>query len=372
MQMKSKLAGLERESRELEGALVREGLRIPNDTHPDVPVGDETKATVLRMAGEKRTFEFVAQDHLTLGTRLDIIDFHSAAKTAGQKFYYLTGDGAMLELALTQWAMSRIFQKGYRPVVAPDMVHSAIVEGCGFQPRGEASQTYAIEGTELCLSATAEMALAGMFADTMMDVSRLPMRLVGYSHCFRRETGGMGSASKGLYRVHQFSKVEMFIVSPPDPALAESLHAEMLSIQEELFSSLGLHYRVLDMPTEDLGASAFRKYDVEAWMPGRKSYGEISSTSNCTDYQSRRLNIRCKGTLPQQQDPTAGAPAPRATTHVAHENRFVYTLNGTGCAVPRMIVAIMETFQNEDGSVTIPEPLRQYMGGKDKLLPIKP
>eukprot|EP01112_Ceratiomyxa_fruticulosa_P001391 TRINITY_DN1146_c0_g1_i6.p1 TRINITY_DN1146_c0_g1~~TRINITY_DN1146_c0_g1_i6.p1 ORF type:complete len:486 (+),score=100.97 TRINITY_DN1146_c0_g1_i6:320-1777(+) len=361
--LKEKLMEKEKQERDLEMELIAEGMKIPNYTHPEVPIGPESNATVLKLVGEKRVFSFPPLDHLTIGKNLGLIDFVAGAKSTGQKFYYLMRDCVMLEFALIQWSLDRISKKGFLPMLTPDMVHPEIVEGCGFQPKSESTQIYWVKDMNLCLSATSELTLAGMHSNSIIAAKDLPIKMVGFSHCFRAETGGMGLANKGLYRVHQFSKVEMFVICPPDPTIADQLHKEMLDIQIELFSELGLHFKVLDMPTEDLGAPAYRKFDIEAWMPGRGLYGEISSTSNCTDYQSRRLNIRAKfETKPEETN--------QNQNQNLTENKYVYTLNGTGCAVPRMILAILENFQQEDGSVIIPTVLRSYLGGTTRKNPL--
>eukprot|EP00741_Cyanophora_paradoxa_P007211 tig00001094_g6977.t1 len=345
--LKTELAGMEERLTALEVELQREALRIPNDLHPDAPVGPEDAAVQIKLVGEKPTFSFPVKDHTEIGERLGLIDFESGAKVAGQKFYYLTNGAALLELGLVNWAMQKLAARGFTPILTPDLVRSHVVEGCGFQPRGENTQVYSVAGMDLCLIGTAEISIGGFLANETFPREKLPLKYAGFSHCFRTEAGAAGSASKGLYRVHQFSKVEMFAVTTPEES--EAMHAELREIEEEIFTELGLHFQVLDMATEDLGAPAYRKFDVEAWMPGMERYGEISSTSNCTDYQSRRLNIRYKDESGQ--------------------NRFAHTLNGTAIAVPRIIVSILENFQQEDGSVIVPPVLRPFIGGIERLTP---
>eukprot|EP00276_Gloeochaete_wittrockiana_P004204 CAMPEP_0184659454 /NCGR_PEP_ID=MMETSP0308-20130426/29648_1 /TAXON_ID=38269 /ORGANISM="Gloeochaete witrockiana, Strain SAG 46.84" /LENGTH=465 /DNA_ID=CAMNT_0027099277 /DNA_START=167 /DNA_END=1564 /DNA_ORIENTATION=+ len=344
--LKAELALLEETVERKEEEMLREGLKIPNDLHPDAPVGSEDVFSVIKMVGKKPTFDFPIKDHLKLGEDLGLVDFEGGAKVSGPKFYYLKNGAALLELALVNWTMQRLVSRGFTPLITPDLVRSRVVEGCGFQPRGDNTQVYSVANMDLCLIGTAEISVGGLLQDTTIATEDLPLKLVAFSHCFRTEAGAAGQAGRGLYRVHQFSKVEMFAVTRPEDS--EAMHLELRQIEEDLFSELGLHFQVLDMASEDLGAPAYRKYDVEAWMPGLDRYGEISSTSNCTDYQSRRLNIRYKA-----EDGT----------------RFVHTLNGTACAVPRMIVSILENFQQEDGSVIVPEPLRPFMGGMDRLVP---
>jgi seryl-tRNA synthetase len=333
----------------VERALEEESCKLPNLSHPDVPVGPEENAVVLRVVGQKRDFAaagLTATDHLDTARELDMVDFESASRVCGSKFYFMRNAGALLELALINWAMNSASAAGFTVMTSPDVARESIMADCGFQPRDESGQTYRIEDSDLCLVGTAEIPLAGYFARQILDKANLPIKMAAFSHCFRREVG-TGANARGLYRVHQFSKVELFVISHPEES--EALHTELREIQESMFESLGLHFRVLDMPTHDLGAPAHRKYDIEAWMPGRDLYGEISSASNCTDYQARRLNIRYRG------------------DHGV--SRFAHTLNATACAVPRMIVAILENNLQVDGSVLVPEPLRPFMGGMDYIRP---
>mmetsp|Transcript_7123 Transcript_7123/g.21735 ORF Transcript_7123/g.21735 Transcript_7123/m.21735 type:complete len:469 (+) Transcript_7123:54-1460(+) len=348
--LKEQSQELEERSRNIQAQLNEEGTKLPNLTHPDVPIGPEENAAVLRTVGSQRKFDFPIKSHLDIGLNLDMFDFESAASVTGNKFYYLRNAGALLELALINWAVQNAVRHGFTPMTTPDLARESIVQGCGFQPRGPESQVYRVEETDLCLVGTAEIPLAGVYAGAILDKEVLPIKMAAFSHCFRQEVGGAGSAVRGLYRVHQFSKVEMFVISTPEQS--DALHNELRKIEEDMFESLGLHYKTLDMPTEDLGNPAYRKFDIEAWMPARGgsgAYGEISSASNCTDYQARRLNIRYReGT---------------------GDNRFVHTLNGTACAVPRIIVAILENYQQEDGSVVVPEVLRPYLGGMNVIRP---
>ncbi|KAL2622352.1 hypothetical protein R1flu_002557 [Riccia fluitans] len=357
-ELKDRLAGLEVELAQLLDKLQREGQRIPNMTHPDVPIGSEDVAVTRKTVGQKREFSFPIKTHVELGQDLDLFDFETAAEVSGNKFYYLKNEAVLLEMALINWTLSQLVKKGFTPLTTPDLVRSSVVEKCGFQPRGQNTQVYSVADTDLCLAGTAEIPIGGMYMDSMLTEGSLPLRLVAFSHCFRTEAGAAGAATRGLYRVHQFSKLEMFAICRPEDS--EALHEELISIEEEHFTSLGLHFKTLDMSSEDLGAPAYRKYDVEAWMPGLDRYGEVSSASNCTDYQSRRLNIRYRPEHNMLRDgPKTKLPPPV----------FAHTLNATACAVPRMIIAILENFQQADGSVVIPEPLRFFMGGLEVIGP---
>ncbi|XP_004136430.2 serine--tRNA ligase, chloroplastic/mitochondrial isoform X1 [Cucumis sativus] len=358
--LKEGLVSLEENLLKLTDQLQQEAQCIPNTTHPDVPIGGEDCSIIRKMVGSPREFSFPVKDHLELGKQLDIFDFDAAAEVSGSKFYYLKNAAVTLELGLINWTLSEVMKRGFTPLITPEIVRSTVVEKCGFQPRGENTQVYSIEGSDQCLIGTAEIPVGGIHMDSILSESSLPLKYVAYSHCFRTEAGAAGAATRGLYRVHQFSKVEMFIFCRPEES--ESYHEELIRIEEDLFSSLGLHFKTLDMASADLGAPAYRKFDVEAWMPGLGRYGEISSASNCTDYQSRRLGIRYR---PQEQVPSTlkkgkGNLAP---------TQFVHTLNATACAVPRMMVCLLENYQQEDGSVIIPEPLRPFMGGLDRISP---
>ena len=336
--LRDQVTGLETKSRQVETELRTLLLAIPNMTHPDAPVGHTAADNkVLRRWGEPRKFDFAAKDHVGLAEALDLVDFEAGAKVAGQKFYYLKNEAVLLELALIQYAIGVLLHEGYTPIITPDLARSEVLEGIGFMPRGPETQIYSVENTDLCLIATAEITLGGMHRDQTFDELQLPIKYVGLSHCFRTEAGAPGRDTRGLYRVHQFTKVEMFAFCTPDQS--DALHQE-------------LPYHVIDTCTGDLGGPAYRKFDLEAWMPGRGQggeYGEVTSTSNCTDYQARRLNIRYK--IPGQKG-----------------TRFVHTLNGTAVAVSRALVAILENNQQADGSVTIPEVLRPWVG-KDRIGP---
>ncbi|XP_021900587.1 serine--tRNA ligase, chloroplastic/mitochondrial isoform X2 [Carica papaya] len=358
--LKDQLATLDEELVKLKDELQQEAQCMPNMTHPDVPVGGEDCSTIRKMVGSPREFNFPVKDHVQLGKELDLFDFDAAAEVSGSKFYYLKNEAVMLEMALINWSLSEAVKRGFTPLTTPEIVRSSVVEKCGFQPRGENTQVYSIVGSDQCLIGTAEIPVGGIHMDSIIAESSLPLKYAAVSHCFRTEAGAAGAATRGLYRVHQFSKVEMFILCQPEES--ESFHEELIRIEEDLFASLGLHYKSLDMATEDLGAPAYRKFDVEAWMPGLGRYGEISSASNCTDYQSRRLGIRYRPSELQSTSPkkSKGNLAP---------TQFVHTINATACAVPRMIVCLLENYQQEDGSVIIPDPLRPFMGGLELISP---
>ncbi|XP_010278856.1 PREDICTED: serine--tRNA ligase, chloroplastic/mitochondrial isoform X2 [Nelumbo nucifera] len=357
--LKEGLAALEEDLVELTDKLQQEAQSIPNMTHPDVPIGGEDCSVLRRMVGSPREFSFPVKDHLQLGKGLDLFDFDAAAEVSGSKFYYLKNEAVMLEMALINWTLSEVTKRGYTPLTTPEIVRSSVIEKCGFQPRGANTQVYSIEGSDQCLIGTAEIPVGGIHMDSILASSTLPLKYVAYSHCFRTEAGAAGTATRGLYRVHQFSKVEMFILCRPEDS--DTYHEELIGIEEDLFSSLGLHFRTLDMASGDLGAPAYRKFDVEAWMPGLERYGEISSASNCTDYQSRRLGIRFRPSSEISTGPKKGK------TNIP--TQFVHTLNATACAVPRMVICLLENFQKEDGSVIIPEPLIPFMGGLDLIRP---
>jgi seryl-tRNA synthetase len=364
--LKNELDSIDEKLNAIESALQVEGKRLPNLTHPDVPVGAEEHATVLKEVGTKHSFGFEPKDHVTLGENLGIVDFDTGSTVSGTKFYYLRKQAALLELALVQYAMQKIYQKGFEPMITPDLVRSSVMEKCGFQPRGEGTQVYSIAESQLCLTGTAEIPLGGVFMDQILSEQELPRKVAAFGRCFRTEAGAAGAAGKGLYRVHQFSKVEMFVICTPEQS--EQLHQELMDIEVEMFEELGLHFKVLDMPSGDLGAPAYRKYDVEAWMPGLQRYGEISSASNCTDYQSRRLNIRYRP-VSSDGDGASTTQEKKKKKNKKVPTQFVHTLNATACAVPRMIVAILESNQQEDGTIIIPEVLRPFMLGIDRISP---
>src|SRR5919199_1827849 len=328
----------------VEGRLREEMLKIPNRTHPDAPVGrDEADNVEIRRVGEIPDFDFEPKDHVEIGERLGIIDFEAGTKVAGSKFYFLRKDAVLLELGLVRYALDVLMGHGYEPAITPDLARDEALVGTGFIPRGPETQIYSIEDSDLSLVATAEITLAGSLAGDILGEEKLPIRLAGLSHCFRTEAGSHGRASRGLYRVHQFTKVEMFAFTTPEQS--EAMHGEMLSIEEEIFQGLGLPYRVVDICTGDLGGAAYRKYDLEAWMPGRNAYGEVTSTSNTTDYQARRLRARYRK--------NSGRP------------QLLHALNGTAIAVSRTLIPILENYQQPDGSIRLPQALVPYLGKKE-------
>ncbi|WP_020471116.1 serine--tRNA ligase [Zavarzinella formosa] len=354
--IREQVAALEKELKQVQADLHAALLTIPNMTHPDAPVGaTPADNKVVSKWGVPTKFDFVPKDHVALAESLDLADFEAGASVTGQKFYFLKNEAVLLELALIQFTMQKLVKRGFTPVITPDLARVEVLEGIGFMPRDpnpETRQVYTIADSDLCLIATAEITLGGMLRDQILDEATLPRKYVGLSHCFRTEAGAPGRDTKGLYRVHQFTKVEMFGFCTPEQT--EALHLEILAIEEEIFQELGLPYHVLDTCTGDLGGPAYRKYDLEAWMPFRGEldkttgkptgdYGEVTSTSNCTDFQARRLNIRYKG------------PNHKGT-------RVVHTLNGTAVAVTRAMVAILENYQQADGTVKIPEVLRPWVG----------
>ena len=341
--LKEDIAATEAELESVEKELDTEGRRIPNMAHPAAPIGKEDKDNLeVKRVGSPTQFDFEPKDHVQLGQELDIIDFDSATKVSGTKFYYLKNEGVFLELGLVRYAMDILQKKGFTPFITPDIAREEILEGIGFNPRGDESNVYTIEGEGTCLVGTAEITLGGYYSGTILSAEKLPLRMAGLSHCFRREAGAAGQFSKGLYRVHQFTKVEMFAYCLPEES--DALHEELRSIEEEIFSGLDIPFRVVDTCTGDLGAPAYRKWDLEAWMPGRNGgeWGEVTSTSNCTDFQARRLNIKYKD--------------------ADGKNKYVHMLNGTAIAVSRAIIAIVENFQQADGSVRLPKALVPYCG----------
>jgi len=343
--IKQQIPQREKKLTEVERGLREEMLKIPNMTHPDVPIGkDDTDNVEIRRSGVIPDFGFEPKDHVELGEALGIIDFEAGTKVAGSKFYFLRGDAVLLELGLVRYALDVLMKHGYEPTITPDLARDEMLVGTGFIPRGPETQIYSIEDSDLSLVATAEITLAGSLADEILDEERLPMRIAGLSHCFRTEAGAHGRASRGLYRVHQFTKVEMFAFTTPEQS--DVMHEELVSIEEEIFQGLGLPYRVVDICTGDLGGAAYRKYDIEAWMPGRNAYGEVTSTSNTTDYQARRLAIRYRKAEPGRRP------------------QLLHTLNGTAIAVSRSLIPLLENYQQEGGSIRVPEALVPYVGKK--------
>ncbi len=349
-ELREQVAQIEQQQKEVEAELHQVQAQIPNMTHPDAPVGlTEEDSVTVREWGEKPAFDFEPKAHVDLMESLDLLDLEAGSKVAGHGFYYLKNEAVLLELALVQFAVEKLVQEGYTIYTTPDLARDEVLEGIGFNPRGNESQIYSVQDSDLCLVGTAEITLGGMLMNEIVEEERLPIRAAGISHCFRTEAGAHGRATRGIYRVHQFTKVEIFGFTAPDVTNSDAFHQHILRIEEEIFQALGIPYRVLDIATGDLGGPAYRKYDLEAWMPGRQEYGEVTSCSNCTDYQARRLNIRCK---------SAGKKG----------TQFVHTLNGTAVAITRAMIALLENNQQADGSVIIPEALRKWVG-KEKISP---
>ncbi len=354
----------EREARKAEGRKLREAKEakgaeidrlaaeagaihrsMPNLTHPESPIGDESASRELRHGQvDVKSLGFPVLDHVELAEQHDLVDFEGGARIAGHGFYFLKNEAVLLELALQQFAVNRLVQEGFVPMITPDLARGEVLQGIGFIPRGPETQIYSIENHDLNLVATAEITLGGLYAGQTIDAEKLPIKLCGISHCYRTEAGAAGRASRGLYRVHQFTKIEMFAFTLPEQS--EDMLNYLCELECELFDQLGIPYRVIDIASGDLGGPAYRKFDLEAWMPGRGEsgeYGEVTSASNCTDYQSRRLDIRSK------------VKGEKGT-------QFVHTLNGTAFAISRALVAILENCQQADGSIMVPEVLQPYVG----------
>ena len=319
---------------------------IPNPAADEAPAGGEDDYVVLETRGTKPEFDFEPRDHVELGQMLGAIDLERGAKVSGSRFYFFTGIGARLHRALMNLALDTAAANGFTEVVAPALVKSHAMEGTGFL--GEhADEVYRIEGQDLYLVGTSEVPMAAYHSDEILDAAALPLRYAAFSSCFRKEAGSHGKDTRGIFRVHWFDKVEMFVYTTLEDAAAE--HQRLLQWEKEFLDELELHYRVIDVAAGDLGLSAKRKFDCEAWIASQGRFRELTSTSNCTDFQSRRLDIRTR------ED---GQTVP------------VATLNGTLTAITRTIVAILETHQNEDGSVTVPQALRPYLGGMEVLVPL--
>jgi seryl-tRNA synthetase len=323
---------------------------IPNMTHRDAPTGGESDfREVKRGVAPVPQFDFRPLDHVELCAKHGLLDLEAGARTTGHGFYFLKNDAVLLDLALQRYVLSVLLEEGFMLTTTPDLARNEILEGIGFNPRGPETQVYSLENSDLSLVGTAEITLGGMYAGETIDADELPLLLCGISHCFRTEAGAGGRATRGIFRVHQFTKVEMFAYTLPEAS--DAMHEDLLRIECRIFDGLGVPYRVIDTASGDLGGPAYRKYDLEAWMPGRGDpsngtpgeWGEITSTSNCTDYQARRLNIRFK---------RKGEKG----THIVH------TLNGTAVAITRALIAVLENYQQADGSIVVPEVLRPWMG----------
>ncbi|KAJ3786131.1 hypothetical protein GGU10DRAFT_267855 [Lentinula aff. detonsa] len=354
--LKDEIAEMETTCSRLESELLELALAIPNDTHPSSPLGPESAAITLATQGPDCLPVSPARDHLAVAKKLKLVDMENASNVSGTSWYFLMNEGALLELALTNYAISVAIKHGFQPVTTPDVVRSDIAQRCGFQPRDPShphhTQSYHLHSTspsspELILAGTAEIPIAGMFANRLFLSKALPQKIVGVGHAFRAEAGARGAEARGLYRVHQFTKVELFAVTRAEES--ESMMEEIRQVQDSILRELDLPIRTLDMPTEELGASAYRKYDMEAWMPGRGGWGEVTSLSNCTDYQARRMHIRYH-------------------LETNKQNVFAHTLNGTAAAIPRLIVALIENGvefdeAGEPVAIVLPAVLRQYWLG---------
>jgi seryl-tRNA synthetase len=343
-ELKEALAAKEGQFEEIDAEWKNGLLTLPNMTHPDSPVGASDADNVeARKVGEIHQLP-APLDHVVLAQKHDLIDFERGAKVAGAKFYFLKGKLAILEQALIRFTVDLLVKEGFTPMATPDLAKDDVIIGTGFSPRGPETQIYSVENSDLSLIGTAEITLGGYHKDEQLAAQSLPIKYAGISHCFRTEAGTYGRESYGLYRVHQFSKVEMFVFCTPEQS--DAMHLELLRIEEKIFQMLEIPYRVLDICTGDLGGPAYRKYDLEAWMWGRGEgkgdWGEVTSTSNCTDYQARRLNIRTKD--------------------VNGDNVYAHTLNGTAVATSRALIAILENHQQPDGSIKIPNALIPYCG----------
>ena len=316
---------------------------IPNPTFDDVPLGGEEDSVEIKQVGAQNKG---AKDHLDFATERDWVDFERGAKVAGAKFYYLKGDLALLENAITQFALDFVLKKGFTYLTVPHMVNSRVAAGAGFAPRGdESGNEYFVEGEDLTLIGTAEAPLTGYHADEIIDEAKLPLKYVGYSPCYRKEAGTYGKHARGLFRVHQFNKLEMYVFCTPEQS--RDMHEAILAIEEELWQAMGVPYHVVNIAAGDLGAPAAKKYDVEYWSPVDEKYRELTSCSNCTDFQARNLNIRVR----------------RADGRV----EVLHTLNGTAVSLARSLVVVIEHYQTERGTLKVPTVLQPYMGGRTEL-----
>ena len=325
---------------ELEAETNKVALQLSNLLDPAAPIGGEVDFKVLEEVGVPRKFDFTPKDHVEIGKLIGAIDTERGAKVSGARFYYLTGVGALLELALVNYAIASATKNGFTPVIPPVLVKPHAMEGTGFLGQA-AENVFHLEGDDFYLVGTSEVPLAAYHMDEVLDSAKLPMRYAGYSSCFRREAGSYGKDTRGIIRVHQFEKVEMFSFCTPEDAAEE--HKRLLQWEKDFLNAMEIPYRVIDVASGDLGSSAVRKFDCEAWVPTQDAYREVTSTSNCTEFQARRLNIRTKG---------------------ENGTKPVATLNGTLVAIPRMIVAILENHQNADGTVNVPAALQPYLGMK--------
>lgn len=362
-ELRAQLAEAEAVERARRAELQAAARALPNRTHPDAPTeaeGERVRARVGPEPLDSSRAGFALRDHVEIAQSLGLADWETAGRSSGSRFVYLAREAALLETALVAYALDRATKAGFVATSPPDLVRADLLERCGFRPRGESSQIYSVRGSPLALTGTAEVPLAGVFADRLLPASALPARLCGVGHAFRTEAGAPGAATRGLYRLHQFTKVELFVAC--EPRDSDAVLEELVAFELAAFGDLGLTLRAVDMPPSDLGAPAARKVDVEAWMPGLERWGELSSASTCTDYQARRLNARYRpDEAPAEGGDAAAARGPRT--------RFVHTLNATAAAIPRIIVALLETHQRADGGVDIPEALWPYSFGLKEIKP---
>lgn len=341
-ELKAKILAKKEIIRKLREDFHQELLKIPNLTSPEVPFGKTDEENVeVRSFGYPTSFDFKPEDHLAIGERLNLMDFEAGARVAGAKFFFLKNQAVLLELALIRYALDLAMKHGFSIVTTPELAKDDVIAASGFNPRGPESQIYSLREGNLSLIGTSEITIGGYMKDAVVDPKDLPVKISGLSRCFRTEAGSYGSESKGLYRVHQFTKVELYQFALPEES--NDALEDILSIQEEYYQGLQLPYRVMLMCQGDLSAPAYKKYDIEAWMPFRNGFGEVTSVSNCTDFQSRRLNVRYKG--------TSGKPG-----------GYVHTLNGTAVATTRTLLALLENNQQQDGTIKIPVVLQPYTG----------
>ncbi|MCX7845055.1 MAG: serine--tRNA ligase [Dictyoglomaceae bacterium] len=347
-ELKEEIDLLEKEFENLENEMHKYLWQLPNFLLSETPRGKDEKDNIeIKRWKSPKTFSFPPKDHLELALINDLIDFERGSKVTGSNFYYLKNEAVILEFALFQFVIDQLLPERFTLFITPDLAKNEVLDGIGFQPRGPEAQIYRVEDTNLGLIATAEITLGGYHKNEIIDEIELPLKYLGFSHCFRTEAGAYGRYSRGLYRVHQFSKAEIFIICKPEDS--RRMHEYILSLEERIFQKLDIPYRVLDICSGDLGAPAARKFDIEAWMPGRGEYGEITSCSNCTDYQARRLNIRFR--------------------RLTGEVEYVHMLNGTAIAISRALIAILENYQQEDYSILIPEALQPYTFGIKEIKP---
>lgn len=342
-EIKLELAGLEKELDSLTNEVATALKSVPNVIFDDVPLGGEECSVEVKKWGKNKAKGI---DHLDFATSRDWVDFERGAKVAGNKFYYLKGGLALLENALLQFGLQKVQEHGFTYMTTPDLVSSRVLEGTGFAPRSsEQSDEYFIEGEDLALIATAEMTITGYHMDEILDEKDLPLFYAGYSACFRKEAGAYGKYTRGLFRVHQFNKLEMYCFCLPEQS--KEIHEKILEIEEDIWQSLGIPYHVINIAAGDLGAPAAKKYDLEYWSPVNQKYQELTSCSNCTDFQSRAVNIRVR-----KKDGSL---------------EYVHTLNGTAISLARAMVAVLENYAKEDGKLEVPEVLRPYLGNREEL-----